>query len=158
MNESYKNSEKGKSLKAQEDGHTLAVRSGVTLFVPATQLATTYALQPLTLAPVMPALGWIGLGVGAAGLLLETIADEQKLAAKSDRPNDPVMTGTYTFVRHPNYLGEILFWAGVLVGAQASLPQSALWTHRFGGSFGPPFDDLGDVRGCEKIGHECKVF
>merc|ERR1712136_253014 len=89
---SYKNSEKGKSLKAQEDGHTLAVRSGVTLFVPATQLATTYALQPLTLAPVMPALGWIGLGVGAAG---------------------------------------------VLVGAQASLPQSALWTHRFGGSFGP---------------------
>lgn len=56
---------------------------------------------------------WVALGVAAVGLLVEAVADEQKLAHKRVRPGTPVMTGLYSRCRFPAYTGEILFHAGV---------------------------------------------
>ncbi len=50
-----------------------------------------------------------------AGLLLETIADRQKQIAKESQPGAFVASGLYTRLRHPNYLGEIIFQIGLLV-------------------------------------------
>ncbi|MDO5293439.1 MAG: DUF1295 domain-containing protein [bacterium] len=49
------------------------------------------------------------------GLLLETLADQQKSKQKKENPNMVATKGLYSFVRCPNYLGEILFWTGVFV-------------------------------------------
>ncbi|MBR6531715.1 MAG: DUF1295 domain-containing protein [Clostridia bacterium] len=61
----------------------------------------------------------IGTFIGAAimllGLVLETVADIQKNKAKKANPKRFVDTGLYRLVRCPNYLGEMIFWTGVLV-------------------------------------------
>ena len=58
---------------------------------------------------------WIGAGVMAFGLLMETAADLQKNRAKKINPRRFVDTGLYRLVRCPNYLGEMLFWTGCLI-------------------------------------------
>lgn len=135
--DTYNNSNHGKEMNSKMDSTPMPAKCFVTVFVSLTQLATTYALQPVVQANEFPVAGWAGLAAGAGGLLLETIADEQKLAAKQKDPNSPVMSGLYSIMRHPNYLGEILFWLGVFGGAQASIPLSGSWLQRFKGSFGP---------------------
>lgn len=47
-----------------------------------------------------------GLGVAAAGLLVESQSDSSKSAQKSASPEDFVSGGLYKIVRHPNYLGD----------------------------------------------------
>lgn len=68
---------------------------------------------------------WAGVALAAFGLLLETVADEQKLAAKRRCADAPVTEGLYTMCRHPNYLGEICFHAGIigLAAGAETLPQ-----------------------------------
>lgn len=56
----------------------------------------------------------VGAGIAFIGLLMETIADLQKSAAKKVS-NTFVSTGLYKYVRCPNYLGEIIFWTGIFV-------------------------------------------
>jgi steroid 5-alpha reductase family enzyme len=57
---------------------------------------------------------WAGVGLAAAGLLFEAVADEQKLVAKrAHGASVPVTGGLYAVCRHPNYLGEIVFHLGV---------------------------------------------
>ncbi|MBQ3424933.1 MAG: DUF1295 domain-containing protein [Clostridia bacterium] len=58
---------------------------------------------------------WVGLAVMVCGLGLETGADLQKSAAKKKAPYVFVSTGLFGFVRCPNYLGELIFWLGVLL-------------------------------------------
>ena len=53
------------------------------------------------------------------GLLLEALADAQKQAGKAANPDSFVATGLYARLRHPNYLGEIIFQAGLVVAAIA---------------------------------------
>ena len=69
---------------------------------------------------------YVGLGIAAFGVLLETIADQQKNAAKKINPKRWVDTGVYRWVRCPNYLGEILLWTGVLV---SGVPALSTWWH-----------------------------
>ena len=57
-----------------------------------------------------------GLIISVAGLVIETLADVQKNAAKKVNPRRFVDTGLYRIVRCPNYFGEMLFWTGVFVG------------------------------------------
>ncbi len=52
-----------------------------------------------------------------AGLAFETVADNQKQAAKAANPEGFVTTGLYRHMRHPNYLGEIVFQVGLIVCA-----------------------------------------
>ena len=58
---------------------------------------------------------FIGAAVMLAGVSLETAADIQKNAAKKVNPRRFVDTGLYRIVRCPNYLGEMIFWTGVLI-------------------------------------------
>ena len=58
---------------------------------------------------------FIGAAVMLAGVSLETAADIQKNAAKKVNPRRVVDTGLYRIVRCPNYLGEMIFWTGVLI-------------------------------------------
>jgi steroid 5-alpha reductase family enzyme len=58
---------------------------------------------------------FVGAGVMLLGVSLETAADIQKNNAKKVNPRRFVDTGLYRIVRCPNYLGEMIFWTGVLL-------------------------------------------
>lgn len=60
---------------------------------------------------------FIGAAVMLLGVTLETVADIQKNAAKKVNPRRFVDTGLYRIVRCPNYLGEMIFWTGVVITA-----------------------------------------
>ncbi len=87
------------------------------------------ALAPAT---AIGALGMIGVVLAMAGLGLETVADAQLDAFKRRAaPGDLCDTGLRAHIRHPNYAGEILFWAGVALlaleaGAWIGLVGAAL--------------------------------
>lgn len=73
----------------------------------------------------MPA-GWMdyaGIGLAAAGLICETLADTQLATFRIDPANrSRVMDrGLWAWSRHPNYFGEVLLWWGFfLIGYGAS--------------------------------------
>lgn len=73
---------------------------------------------------VLPA---IGVAISLFGLVLEAIADKQKSAQKAVHPNMVATEGLYRLVRCPNYLGEIIFWTGVLIGALNALEGAGQW-------------------------------
>lgn len=57
----------------------------------------------------------IGLAIMCLGTMLELVADKQMkqfIKARKDR-SEIIRTGLWKYSRHPNYLGEILFWYGV---------------------------------------------
>ncbi len=58
---------------------------------------------------------YIGAAVMIFGVTFESIADMQKQAAKKINPKRFCDTGLYRIVRCPNYLGEMLFWTGVVI-------------------------------------------
>ena len=58
---------------------------------------------------------FIGAAVMLMGVSMETAADIQKNNAKKINPRRFVDTGLYRIVRCPNYLGEMIFWTGVLI-------------------------------------------
>ncbi len=58
---------------------------------------------------------YIGAVVMLGGIILESAADIQKNNAKKINPRRFVDTGLYRIVRCPNYLGEMIFWTGVLI-------------------------------------------
>ena len=61
------------------------------------------------------ALVFVGAAIMLLGVSLETAADIQKNNAKKVNPRRFVDTGLYRIVRCPNYLGEMIFWTGVLI-------------------------------------------
>ncbi len=58
---------------------------------------------------------YVGAVVMVLGVVLESAADVQKNNAKKVNPKRFVDTGLYRIVRCPNYLGEMIFWTGVLI-------------------------------------------
>ena len=66
-----------------------------------------------------------GAVIMACGILLESLSDHQKSAAKKINPKRFCDTGLFRIVRCPNYLGEILFWTGVLVSGLTTL--NGIW-------------------------------
>lgn len=65
--------------------------------------------------------------ISACGIVLETTADLQKSAQKKVVPDMVATKGLYAIVRCPNYLGEILFWTGMFVGAFGALKGIGEW-------------------------------
>jgi len=56
--------------------------------------------------------GFAGLSIQLIGLILETVADLQKNAFKSNHRHSWCNVGVWKLSTHPNYLGEGIFWAG----------------------------------------------
>ncbi|WNJ18588.1 DUF1295 domain-containing protein [Pontibacter sp. G13] len=90
----------------------------------------------LSLIPAMyePMAGWslfdvLAVMVTGGAVLLEGIADNQLRAfMKSNPPKGSIMeSGVWAWCRHPNYLGEILFWWGLWMFGYAANPAYA-WT------------------------------
>ena len=69
----------------------------------------------------------IGAAVSVFGLILETIADNQKSAQKKERPDMVAMKGLYKMVRCPNYLGEIIFWTGIFISGTTTYATIGQW-------------------------------
>ncbi|MEM7236469.1 MAG: DUF1295 domain-containing protein [Pseudomonadota bacterium] len=86
------------------------------------------ALGPISalLAPsaALGALSVVGLLIAMLGIVLETKADAELDQFK--RSNDgPILckTGLRSLIRHPNYVGEILFW----IGLGAIIAEVSVW-------------------------------
>jgi len=62
-----------------------------------------------------------GVAIMFAGTLIEAVADSQKQAGKKQNKNGLVAAGLFARWRHPNYAGEILFHAGLIVAGLASV-------------------------------------
>lgn len=69
----------------------------------------------------------VGFAISIFGLVLETIADNQKSAQKKERPNMVATKGLYKIVRCPNYLGEITFWTGIFVSGVTAYATVGQW-------------------------------
>ena len=64
---------------------------------------------------------YIGASVMFISMILESVADYQKSAAKKVRPDRFCDTGLYRIVRCPNYFSEILFWTGCFLSGIGAL-------------------------------------
>ena len=69
----------------------------------------------------------IGFAVSVFGLILESVADNQKSAQKKENPDMVATKGLYRIVRCPNYLGEIIFWTGVFITGITAYATVGQW-------------------------------
>ena len=79
---------------------------------------------------------YVGAVIMLLGLILESAADLQKNAAKKVNPRRFVDTGLYRIVRCPNYLGEMIFWTGVLITGIGAVSGIWQWVVVLVGYFG----------------------
>lgn len=70
---------------------------------------------------------WVGVILSIVGIVLETVADQQKSAQKKENPDMVATKGLYKIVRCPNYFGEVLFWIGVFVSSLEALQGVGQW-------------------------------
>lgn len=112
------------------------IRESVSIGVKLAIWVTCAALYVLQVLPAFYRLNngatdnaWLiaGMAVMACGVALESAADIQKNRAKKRNPRRFVDTGLYRLVRCPNYLGEVLFWTGVLIGGIGALSGPGQW-------------------------------
>ena len=80
-----------------------------------------------TNASVDVAVPVVGFAVSVFGLVLESIADNQKSAQKKERPDMVATKGLYKICRCPNYFGEILFWTGVFISGLTTYTGAGQW-------------------------------
>lgn len=69
----------------------------------------------------------IGILISVAGMVLEAVADQQKSDQKKENPDMVATKGLYKIVRCPNYLGEIIFWTGILVSGISAYDGVGQW-------------------------------
>jgi len=68
-----------------------------------------------------------GAGVMLFGVVFESAADWQKSKAKAVNPKRFCDTGLFRIVRCPNYLGELIFWTGVMISGLNSFSNAGQW-------------------------------
>lgn len=69
---------------------------------------------------------YLGVVLASLGLILETTADFQKNKFKNINKSSFMDKGVWKYIRHPNYLGEILFWLGIFTAGSTYLTNS-IW-------------------------------
>ena len=95
----------------------------VALWVQCTLLYTfhLFAVYIVALSGDLSAGVIAGAVIIVAGIVIEAVADAQKQAAKAENPDTFVTTGLFARWRHPNYIGEIVVQAGlILAGVSAA--------------------------------------
>ncbi len=70
------------------------------------------------------------------GIIFESASDYQKNAAKKVNPKRFCDKGLFRIVRCPNYLGEVIFWTGVLISGLNILSGVGQWVMALLGYFG----------------------
>jgi len=87
-------------------------------------LLLTFHLMAVYFATAVTSLS-LGIILGGvimlAGTLIEGLADWQKQQVKNADPDQPVFSGLFRRIRHPNYLGEILLQVGLIVAGLACI-------------------------------------
>lgn len=91
----------------------------------------------------------VGAVVQAGGIALEAAADAQKSAQKRANPHRFCDQGLYSFVRCPNYLGEVLNWTGVFVSGATALAGPWQWLAALAGWLGIVYIMFGGARRLE---------
>jgi len=73
--------------------------------------------KPLYEAGFQSPLVWLSMLMMVTGLVIESLADYRKNTFKSIEANKNkfIQKGIFKYIRHPNYLGEIMFWTGVFL-------------------------------------------
>ena len=82
-------------------------------------LCSACALAGIANGIVINAYFYIGIVIFMIGFTTEIIADNQKSIFRKDPYNKDkfISSGLWKYSRHPNYLGELLFWFGIcLIG------------------------------------------
>ena len=87
------------------------------VFLPSAYLLSLDSAIPFSAVSV------VGVALWVAGFVLETIADSQKFAFKSNPDNRGrwIDSGLWKYSRHPNYFGESLLWWGIFLVVAPSL-------------------------------------
>lgn len=80
--------------------------------------------------------GIVGACVMLFGIVFESASDWQKSKAKKVNPKRFCDTGLFRIVRCPNYLGELIFWTGVLISGLNILTGVGQWCLALLGYFG----------------------
>ena len=58
---------------------------------------------------------WLGLLIWVLGFLIEVVSDTQKSKFNKKNKGAFIDVGLWKYIRHPNYLGEIIIWLGIFV-------------------------------------------
>ena len=127
----FKSTSYSKNMKGEiKDGKTVPFGVKIAIWV------TCAALYVTQILPVFYRLHngsgtnvwtYVGAAIMVVGICLETAADIQKNAAKKINPRRFVDTGLYRIVRCPNYLGEMIFWTGVLISGIGAISGVGQW-------------------------------
>ena len=67
-------------------------------------------------------LDWVAIVVTSAAIIIEATADEQRrrFVKTNPQPGKIMSAGLWAYSRHPNYLGEVMFWWGLFLFALAA--------------------------------------
>ncbi len=68
---------------------------------------------------------YLSFGIMLSAIIIEMVADVQMHRHRKSNAEGSIRSGLWTYSRHPNYFGEILFWIGVFL---ISLPSAPFWT------------------------------
>jgi len=73
--------------------------------------------KDMSITSSVPLIKFIAATIIIVGLIIEIIADHQKNSFRNNIENDGqfMNIGLFSYIRHPNYLGEIMFWTGMFL-------------------------------------------
>lgn len=129
-NVSFKKTDVAKDILAKNNEKKMPIFVLATIWVSVTVLYTAQVSPMLfrynnaatdIIVPV------IGFAISVFGLILESIADNQKSAQKKENSDMVATKGLYKICRCPNYLGEIIFWTGVFVSGITAYATIGQW-------------------------------
>ncbi len=107
-----------KSMEAGQFDRQSTRLLGIAYAVCMLVLLLSFALNALSFAVLPPWLGWVGVALAIAGVLLRTWANRilgafYTRTLKVAEGQSIIREGPYKIIRHPGYLGMILTWWGV---------------------------------------------
>lgn len=101
--------------------------SGIHVFPTILVLLGCLAMFPALVAPVRP-FNWVDIVAAAVtfgAVMLEAASDQQlrRFVLSNRDPEAFLDTGLWAYSRHPNYMGEVMFWVGVALFGVAADPS-----------------------------------